>query len=274
MIDNAATAKTSPTQSNQSAEKLLALLEVMSTLDEPARLQDLSASLGMNASTVLRFLNPLLQRGYVAQEPESNRYQLTYKLCGLANNIASRTGIRNIAFPYLRNVSHIFQESANLSIERDMALVYVEVINYPGKSLTMMQRIGHVAPLHCTGSGKILLAEYTPQMLEQYVKVKGMQGFTSHTITDLDDLKAALDGIRDLGYAFDNEECEDGARCIAAPVRDYTGNVVAGISVSGPVTRMTDEHIYTNLPYLMDAARQISFRMGWKPAGEPERVRA
>lgn len=262
MLDTVA--KKNPTQSNQSAEKLLVLMETMATLDEPVRLQDLAAMLDMNASTVLRFLAPLQQRGYVVQNPENSRYHLTFKLCGLANNISSRMDIRNIAFPFLRSVSHIFQESANLTVERDMAVIYVEVVNFPGKALTMMQHIGHVAPLHCTGVGKIFLTQYAPQKLEQYIKVKGLARFTNQTITEPEELKKAVDAVRRTGYSFDEGECEEGARCIAAPIRDYTGGIVAGISVSGPATRMTDEHIYRNLGHLLDAAKEISYRLGYK----------
>ena len=86
---------------------------------------------------------------------------------------------------------------------------------------------------------------------------------TMHTITDPAALFAELDKVRAQGYAFDNEEYEPGARCIAAPIYDYTGRVVAGLSVSGPVTRMTDEHIYEKLPFLLDAAAQVSQRMGY-----------
>lgn len=256
--------KTDPTQSNQSAEKLLVLIEAMSALSEPIRLQDLSAKVGMNASTLLRFLVPLQAHGYAVQDPETSRYQLTFKLCGLAHNIASRTDLRNIAFPVLRNVAHIFKESANLSVDRDMSVMYIEVVNFPGRSLMMTQRIGNVAPMHCTGVGKIFLTEYEPMKLEHFLKVKGLPQFTSRTITDAARLNATLADIRANGYAFDDEECEEGARCVAAPIRDYTGKIIAGISVSGPAARMTDDYMYSNLGHLQDAARQISFRMGWK----------
>lgn len=253
--------KRAPAQSNQSTEKLLSLIEAMSVLDEPIRLQDLSRKLGMNASTVLRFLVPLQRRGYVYQDPESSRYYLTFKLCGVANNISSRIDIRNIARPFLRNVAHIFKESANLSIENDMSVMYLEVVNGPSKTLMAMQRIGHVAPMHCTGIGKILLLEYSPEKLDRMIALKGLPRFTENTITERAELLRALEEIRQRGYSFDNEECEIGARCVAAPIRDYTGKITAGISVSGPTTRMTDAHIFSNLPYLLDAAEQISLRL-------------
>ncbi len=256
--------KASPTQSNQSAEKLLLLIETMSTLDEPIRLQDLAKRLDMNVSTVLRFLAPLQRHGYADQDPESSRYFLTFKLCGIANNISSRLDIRAVARPAMRNLAHIFKESANLSIESDMAVLYVEVVNGPSKTIMAMQRIGHIAPLHCTGVGKLFLLEYSEQKLDQYIAVKGLTRFTDHTITNRERLRKELDEIRQRGYSFDNEECEEGARCVAAPIRDYSGKVVAGLSVSGPTTRMHDAHIYSSLPYLLEAAEQISFRLNWK----------
>ncbi|MDR1535434.1 MAG: IclR family transcriptional regulator [Planctomycetota bacterium] len=255
---------TDPTQSNLSTEKLLSLLECMTNLEGPARLQDLARTLGMNASTLLRFLAPLQRRGYVFQEPESGRYSLTFRLCALADSLKSRLDLRNLAFPFLREAAKVFGESANLSVDRDMSVLYVEVVNFPGKTLMMMQRIGHVAPLHCTGVGKLFLSEYSPRQLARYLKAKGLTRFTDRTLTRREDLERALEEIRRQGYAFDNEECEEGARCVAAPLRDYTGRIAAGLSVSGPAARMTDRHIARNLPYLLDAARQLSLRLGWR----------
>ncbi len=256
--------RTNPTQSNQSAEKLLVLIEAMSTLDAPIRLQDLAKKLGMNVSTVLRFLAPLQRRGYVDQDPETSRYFLTFKLCGIANHISSRLDIRVVAQSSMRNLAGIFKESVNLSIERDMSVLYVEAVNNPGKTVMVMQRIGHSAPLHCTGVGKLFLLGYNEQKIDRYIAVKGLTRFTSHTITDRENLLRELEEVRRRGYSFDNEECEEGARCVAAPIRDYTGKIVAGVSVSGPVTRMTDAYIDSNLPHLLDTAVQISFRLDWK----------
>ncbi|MDR1519305.1 MAG: IclR family transcriptional regulator [Planctomycetota bacterium] len=253
-----------PALSNQSAEKLLLIVETMSALDGSIRLQDLAERLGMNVSTVLRFLAPLRRRGYVEQDPETSRYFMTFKLCGLANNISSRLDLRGVARPFMRHVAAVFEESANLSVESDMSVMYIETVNGSSKAIMAMQRIGHVAPLHCTGVGKIFLLEYTLRKIDQYIAVKGLTRFTEHTITSRGRLMLELDEIRRRGYSFDNEECEEGARCVAAPIRDYTGRIVACVSVSGPASRMTDEHIQANLPSLIEAAGQISLRLDWK----------
>lgn len=255
--------KSMPTQTNHSSDKLLTLLEVMTEQPEPVRLQDIAKQCGMNASTALRFLTALQRRDYVAQDIDTGRYYLTFKICALAQNVTAYTNIRSIAQPFLRSVAHIFSESCNLAIENDMLVMYIEVANSPNKTLMSTQRIGNVAPLHCTGVGKLFLSEYTPAELGQVIAVKKMVKYTDHTITDPHELESELERIRKKGYAFDNQECEVGARCIAAPIRDFTGKIVAAISVSGPAVRMTDEHIFTHLPYLLETAQQISIRMGW-----------
>lgn len=251
-----------PTKINQSSDKLLGLLEVMSLQSEPLRLQDAARLTNMNSSTALRFLAALQQRSYVAQD-ENGRYFLTYRLCNLARNITSNMSIRNISLPFLRNVAHIFSESCNLAIENEMSALYIEAENCGNKALTSAQRIGHIAPLHCTGVGKLFLMEYTMSELDHLIAVKGLPSFTKYTISDKEALLEELNKIRRVGYAFDNEECDEGVRCIAASIRDYTGKIKAGISVSGPAVRMTDTHILSHLPFLLDAAEQISIRLGW-----------
>ncbi|MEG1849271.1 MAG: IclR family transcriptional regulator [Oscillospiraceae bacterium] len=255
-----------PTRTNLSSDKLLALLELLARQEEPVRLQELARQLSMPSSTVLRFLSALQNRDYVAQDIDTGRYFLTFKLCGLADSIRANQNLRNIGLPFLRNVSAVFDEATNLSIECDMAVMYIEAVRGPSKTLMSLQRIGNIAPMHCTGVGKLLLLEYTAAQLDRLIAVKGLTRFTASTLTSREQLEAELAQVRAQGYAYDNEECEEGARCIAAPIRDYTGRIVAGISVSGPVTRMTDSHIEKNLPALLDAARQISSRLGWPRA--------
>lgn len=145
-----------------------------------------------------------------------------------------------------------------------MTVMYIDVANVPNRTLMTTQMIGNVAPLHCTGVGKLFLTQYSPVELERLVSLKKLQGFTRRTITDAETLKTELENVRKTGYAFDNQECEEGARCVAAPIRGHTGRIIACISVSGPAVRMTNEHIFANLHFLLEAAGQISARLGWK----------
>ena len=253
-----------PTQSNQSSDKLLSLIELLSEQPEPVRLQDIARLSGLNPSTALRFINALSRRGYLAQDADTGRYYLTFKLCGLAQSISSHLNVRKVAMPFLRGLADVFCESCNLAVESDLSVLYVEVATSQKRTLVSTQRIGNGAALHCTGVGKLFLSQYSPERLARLIGAKPLEGFTEHTITDVATLTEELAQIRKVGYAFDNEECENGTRCIAAPVRDFSGKIVAGVSVSGPAVRMSDAHIAQHLPCLLQSAQQISLRLGWQ----------
>lgn len=256
--------KNLPTQTNQSSDKLLNMLELMTEQNEPSRLQDIASLCDMNPSTALRFLTALQRRDYVTQDAETGRYYLTFKICSLAQNVTTSMNVRNIAVPFMRRVANVFSESCNLAVECDMMVTYIDVVNAPNKTLMTTQRIGNIVPLHCTGVGKLFLTQYTHTDLEHLITVKKLTDFTEFTITELAALEKELERVCKADYAFDNQECEVGVRCIAAPIRDYHKKIIAGISISGPAVRMTDEHIYAHLPFLLETAKLISARLGWE----------
>ena len=256
--------KNGSSQTNQSSEKLLNILEVLSQQCEPARLQDIADQCNLNSSTALRFITALQRKHYVAQDIDTGRYYCTLKICALAENVRSFLSIRNVAVPYMRNITHVFSESCNLSIDDGMRVLYVETVRGPNKTLISTSRIGHIAPLHCTGVGKLFLTEYSALQLEQVLQVNGLKKFTEKTIIEEDKLKQEVSLVRERGYALDDEECEEGVRCVAVPIRNYTGKIIAGISVSGPAVRMSNDHIFSNLEYLLQAAEQVSLQMGWQ----------
>lgn len=250
-------------KANMSAEKMLTIIEYLAAQKEPVRLLDMSKALGINVSTVSRFTTTLVNCGYAAQEEETARYYLTYKICAVANMVSAHTDIRDIARPYMRQLTEIFNESACLAVEQNMKVVYIEVMEGPGQMVRSMQRIGNVAPMHCTGIGKLLLLNYTEGELDRLIELEGLIRFTEYTLTSKVQLVEELRTIREQGYAFDNEECEVGARCVAFPVYDSQGKVIAGISVTGPTNRLTDEFINARIHYFRDIAREVSLKMGY-----------
>ncbi len=263
-----AVVKTNPvekvTRSNQSVEKVLMVIEALSRQQEPVRLQDFAQMVGMNISTVSRFLTTLQRNGYVAQAAESGRYYLTLKLCAIAGRVSAGFKIKDITTPYLRSLSQIFSESVNLSVDQSMEVLYIDVVSGTYQMLTTLQRIGNVAPMHCTGSGKLLLLNYDAYQIERYVAVKGLTVLTPKSISTKEQLVEELAKVRARDYAIDDEECTVGVRCVALPIRDYTGKIVAGISVSGPAMRMTDEYIFGKISYIADATKDISKRLGYE----------
>ncbi|MCI8725758.1 MAG: IclR family transcriptional regulator [Hungatella sp.] len=255
-------------RSNQSSEKMLKILEFLARQREPIRLMDISKFLGINSSTVLRFLTSLVDNGYAAQDKETSRYYLTYKICALSNQVLENVDIRRIARPYMKEISAMFGETVCLAVEKDMKVVYMEVVESPNSTIRSMQRIGNIAPMHCTGIGKLLLFNYTEEDIDRLILKEGMPKFTEYTPTTKWELMELLKTAKKEGLAYDNEECEIGARCVAVPVYDSSGRVMAGISVTGPKTRLTDELIAPRLGELKRIVGKVSREMGYQAFGE------
>lgn len=248
---------------NQSVEKIFQIIEIMANSREPLRLQDIALKVDMPASTVLRLVNTLVSCGYANQDPITLKYSLSLKFTLIGGLVSSQTSIRDIAHPFLLELSKKCKESVCLAIEQDMEVVYLDVIDGPDGILRITQRIGKVAPLHSTAVGKILMLNYDSEQLNQVIALKELTALTPNTIINKDDLIKELKKIKSQGYALDDEECELGARCIAAGIKEYSGKIIGAISISGPITRMSMEHIDTIKYIVMDTAQTISELMAY-----------
>ena len=156
-----------------------------------------------------------------------------------------------------------FGYTGDLVIEHEMACMYLDCIYDPLSMGHTLIRIGKQSPLYAVSSGKILLTEMSQRDIDRMIEEKGFVALTSRTIASREQLMAELEKVREQGYAVDDEECELGLRCVAVPIRDYSGKVVAAISSFGPVEAMSREHIETTvIPALRAAADELSLRMG------------
>jgi DNA-binding IclR family transcriptional regulator len=250
---------------NQSLRKALQILEGMTNISTPARLQDIAHSLKMPQSTLLRFLNTFIDFGYVGQDPNTSCYYLTLKLVDLGSRAKGNFPFQHSLVKYVKEISAAFDESASLCIEQNMQMVYIASEEGPGRMLQTLHRIGHIAPMHATGVGKLHLLNYSGAQLAELEKKFGFPPYTKHTITDLESLKKEIAWIQKAGYAMDNEECEEGVRCIAVPVKNYENKVVAAISISAPVTRMDKKKMEDLIPFLKEISVKASRELGWQP---------
>ncbi len=248
---------------NQSLRKALEILEGMTRMDSPFRLQDLSTHLEMSPSTVSRFLNTFIDYGYVNRDPSTSFYYLTLKFAAIGERVRTKFPFQQTLLKYAREISNHFNESSSLCVENNMQMVYIATEDGPGQMLRNLQRIGHIAPMHATGVGKVHLLNYSETNLLELVEKRGLAKITNKTITNLEDLKIEIEKIRNQGYAFDDEECELGVRCIAIPVKDYTGKVIAAISLSASKNRLEKEQIDQVAKYLLDVSLRASQEMGW-----------
>ena len=249
---------------NQSVERTFQIIEIMAADRGPMRLLDIAGKAKLPSSTTLRFLKTLMFYHYVRQDPATLRYSLSLKFCQISSMISSQFSIRDIVRPYLIELSNRCQESTCLAQEDDMTVLYIDSVDGPDNMLKTFQRIGKRALLHSTGVGKLLLLNYDERQLDNLITKYGLPSITPNTITKKEDLINELCKIRTNDYALDDEECELGARCLAAPIRDYTGNVIAGISVSGPTNRMTMKKIDEIKSIIKDIAEEISAALGFE----------
>jgi DNA-binding IclR family transcriptional regulator len=242
-------------------DRIVAILECF-TIDNPELgVGELARELDLNKATVHRLLSSLESHRLVQQNPVSKRYRLGFRIYDLGQRVLARLNNVEFAEPHLERLSLEVGETAHLAILDDGMAYYVAKVESQ-RSLRMPSQVGKRIPTHCTAVGKTLLAAQSSADVDRIVAQHGLVRMTERTIVDRSKLEDELTRIRERGWALDNEEIEDGLRCVAAPVRDHTGSVAAAVSVSGPTARFTDEAIPRVAETVISAAVAISEALG------------
>lgn len=244
---------------SQTVHKALRVLEALG--DGEARLVDLSTRLGENKSTVLRLLSTLESHGLVQQDAQTKRYSLGLKVLQLASEALSNIDIRGAAQDVLYELNDLTGETVHLGIYDEPQVVYIDKreSTFP---IRMYSRVGARAECYCTGVGKAIIAFLTDVELERYQRKVHFTQYTPNTITSLAALREEVQRIRARGYALDEQEHEEGVRCVAAPVFEFQGRVAGAVSVAAPAFRKSAEEIEALAPVLVEAAGRISGNLG------------
>ncbi|WP_301103205.1 IclR family transcriptional regulator [Propionivibrio sp.] len=245
----------------QVIERMMSLLDVLANAPEPATLKMLAQATGLHPSTAHRILAVMTQSRLVERH-EASTYALGIRLLELGNIVKSRINIREVALPFMQNLHETIDESINLGIRDQDEIIYIERTSSGRSLVRVVYLVGDRAPLHLTSLGKLFLAAESVADVCAYAKRTGLPGKTPHSLTRLDALEKELDKIRRHDVAYDNEEAEIGLRCLAAPIRDDHGCVVAGLSISAP----TDRHEPGWAVQIKAAAEAISNALGYRPA--------
>lgn len=226
-------------------------------------LSNISRELGLNKSTIHSLVTTLEKLGYVQQDQVSGKYALGLKLFELGQIVHANMDLRTIAMPHLHSLARKYQETAHLAVLSEGEVVYIDKVDSP-RSIRIISQVGGRNPAHCTGVGKVLLAGLPEEERARMVGDKKLRRFTANTITDPDKLKLHLDQVRLKGFAQDQEEIEIGLSCVAAPIKNHRGAVIAAISVSGPSGRIANDNISNMTDDVIDTARLISEQLGYK----------
>ena len=243
------------------------VLEALGGDREELGVTELAKELGFSKNNVFRLLATFQERGYVEQNPKTENYRLGLKVFEMAQVYLHKSGLVRHARPVLRDVVARCNESAYISILSQGEVVYLDLIE-SRQMVKLISRVGRRLPSCCTATGKIQLAYQSEDDLERLFKDRPLKRYTPNTVADFETLLKELALCAERGYAIDNQEYEEEVKCVAAPVRDYTRRVVAGISISGPAFRMTDERINEELvPLVVEAAKTISEKLGYQNGG-------
>jgi DNA-binding IclR family transcriptional regulator len=243
------------------AAKALELLSVFSFREPRLSLADLASRTGIPRATAFRLLSTLEQSGFLAKV--HGAYQLGIKCFVLGNIVAGGLDLRETARPHLAALGETTRETTQIAILDHWQVVYLERILSSLSVGYMRSRAGAILPAYCTGLGKTLLAYKPEAEVRAWAATQKFAALTPNTITSAKRLLKELDVIRQRGYGLDEEEREKGVSCIAAPVFNHTGDVVAAISVAGPTGRMPRELAGSDIvAAVVAAARAISVDLG------------
>lgn len=243
----------------QVIERMMTLLDVLAHHHDAVSLKQLSLETGLHPSTAHRILGAMTHSGFV-ERAEPGAYRLGIRLLELGNIVKSRINIRQVALPFMEQLHERIGEAVNLGIRHEDEIVYVERTSSGRSLVRVVYLVGGRAPLHLTSVGKLFLAADTPEAVRAYARRTGLPGKTPHSLSSLPVLEKELEKIRRHDLAFDNEEAEIGLRCVAAPIRNDEGVLVAGLSVSAPSERHSPDWV----AQVKQTADHISQALGYR----------
>lgn len=247
----------------QSVERALQILRVMHAKRDDVGITELSKELELGKSTIHRLITTLEEYGFVQQIPGSGKYRIGWALFELGSEVPKRMGLIEAAKPYLHELCDQTNETAILAIRDGTDTIYIDKYE-TSQILRMDIQIGTRVPMYCTALGKVFLSGLTNDEIRELYKEKIFKPNTVNTISNVDQLIYHIENVRLSQYGIDDEEFSLGFRCVAAPVRDIYGNIVAGIAVGGPSSRMTKVKLGDDYPLVMNAASRVSVALGYK----------
>ena len=238
---NAALSQNSNQNPIQVAERLFGALEYL-VRNGQSSLTELTQALHLNKSTTHRILASLQCMDYVRQDPESGRYEATFKLVDLADRLMEQVDVAQMARPHLKHLAARVKETVHF-VERDGSeVIYIDKVDPYDHSIRMTSHIGSRMPFYRSGVGKAMAANMSDPEIRTLWENCTIERRTAYTITNLDEFMDEIAEVRRKGYALDNEENEAGVRCIAAALSLDGGSRYA-FSISVPISRMDNDRI-------------------------------
>ncbi|MCP5100617.1 MAG: IclR family transcriptional regulator [Chloroflexi bacterium] len=245
----------------QSIQRAAAIMRCFTEVEPELSVTELSHRLELHKSTVSRMLATLQHERLVERNPKTGEYRLGLGLISLAGVALGRLNARAAAQPYLDSLVKITRETINVTVLDGQECINIERAFSP-QPVRYMGWIGRRTPLHCTASGKVLLAGMSPEG-QTSVSPPPLSHHTDKTITDIEELTQSLQLVRQQGYAIVHGEYEDEISSLAAPIYNHLGQVIATLAITGPTYRLQEEAIKAFVEPLLQITQQISADLGY-----------
>lgn len=248
----------------ESVSSVLKVFNILHALGEQKEIgvSELSQRLMMSKATTYRFLQTMKTLGYISQEGETDQYSLTLKLFELGSMSLEYVDLISLADKEMRYISEQTNEALHLGSLDENEIIYIHKID-SGYNLRMQSRIGKRNPLYSTAIGKVLLAEREEEFVRDTLSTVKFIKHTDKTIENTEQLLSELQVVKKQHYAEDHEEQEPGVRCIAVPIYDRFGAVIAAISISLPTIRFEEKRKSYYVALLHQAGNKISKKWGY-----------
>ena len=254
------TGANTPAATIQSLDRALDVLDLLAR-NTGLTLTELAERLDQSTATMHRVLATLEARQIVEVSPQNQEWYIGATAFKLGSAFLRRSDVVERSRPAMHDLMQATGETSNLGIERNGNVMFVSQVE-TFETIRAFFPPGTPSPMHASGIGKALLGTFSDTRMYRFLHDHSLEQFTGNTIVSPETLKGDLDKTRARGWAFDNEEKAYGMRCVAAPIIDIHGEAVAGISVSGPVSRMHEDRITEIGKLVRDAAQSVSRALG------------
>jgi len=247
------------------------LLKAIDTINaiaeaESAGIRELSNINGYPPSTIHRIAAILVERHYLQQDPITRQYSLSFRFLELGTRVQQKIHLTSIARPHIERLMAETRESVNLAVRDGDSMVYLDIAQSNHSILRLFTRPGARGPLYATGVGKLFLSKMDEAELDAYLARSNLTPFTPYTLVGKDKIIKDLERIRNRDYSVDNEEMEEGVRCVAALIFDHQGKPAASVSITGAAMRVTPDRIKLFGNLVTKCALTISRQLGYNPA--------
>jgi DNA-binding IclR family transcriptional regulator len=249
----------------QSLGRAFAILEAVARHRDGIGLADLTKIVGLHNSTTFHLAKTMVSLGYLRQEKDSKRYRIGRPLFALAASALDEIEMVNLATPVLEELSRKTGESSHFAVRMGDAVVVIARTGGPG-AFQLADRVGVVRPAHCTALGKVILASLSEDQLRRFLDRVELKPSTEKSITDVRTLLREIAEVRYTGVAYDEGEFNLEVRCVAVPVRDFTGQIAGALGISGPIWRQTGRGQQARAKTLQAAAARLSAAFGARDA--------